>query len=290
MPVAGVVLCAVLVLTAVIGGYFFAKDVLNNGLPWKRTVQDNQPEGQKNKDESVSKPAGTGKQDGSADGTASGEGGTDGGLFLPGMSPSNFIFVYNSESGRIDHILLERLNSANATLKFIRIAPEISYFASPSLYSKLSVNNTDLPQQIVYSELNHYYSSDGTAVRPYEAGAALLAEQLGVTSDIYYTAMTMEELRKYISLEETISGTVMMLNIQASSALNDYGTPGTAKGILSQTAQKSLTDFTAEKRLAYLEVYDAMSINDVTFCEAPVIEKNETCELDIAGTAELLGL
>lgn len=200
------------------------------------------------------------------------------------MTPVNLVMVVNSETGRIENLLVEILRATDAKLDYLRLASEVSYTMSSSLYSELIVDNTELPQTVTLSELYRYYQND----KAFEAARRIVGELINFNI-LYYTAVEDTDFEKVMYIKDTASGMrggFVMDRAEAVSAA--FGTPGSVKGVLETVLEGAVTNWSVSDRLRYLDVYDALEEDGVTFTDTPVIEKNETCELDTAGTGAIL--
>lgn len=200
------------------------------------------------------------------------------------MTPVNVVFEVNSETGRIENILIEILRCASVRLDYIRIAPEVSYTMTSTLYSTLTVDNTELPQTVTLSELYRYYHNE----HAYEAGVKILSEMLNYNIK-YYTAIFDTELERVMTIQDSSTGLSMGFCVSSKEARGTaYGSEGSVKGIIEKCLENAATDWEVSDRLRYLDTYDALTEESVTFTNAPVKELNETCELDITGTDAIL--
>ena len=200
------------------------------------------------------------------------------------MTPVDLVFELNSETGRIENILVEILRAREGRLDYIRIAPEVSYTMSSRLYGELTPDNTELPQTVTFSELYRYYQNN----KAFDAGRRIISELINFNV-LYYTSVTDVVLEEVLSIKDTPDGFkagFVLGTEQARSA--DYGTEGSVKGLIEKTLDGAVTNWETSQRLRYLDVYDSLGEADVSFHDAPVIEKNESCELDTNGTGAIL--
>ena len=218
------------------------------------------------------------------DGQGSGQQTGTGSLSALNMTPVNLLFVTNSETGRIEHIVIEILRCAQNKLDYVRIDPEVSYTMTGKLYSSLTHGNTELPQTVTFSELYRYYHSD----KAFEAGRQIVSELVNFNI-IYYTAVTDVAFEEFFAAgiggePADMHFTVSEEDLKSAA----YGTEGSVKGALEKALDGAITNWNIGDRLRYLEAYDTLSAADVTFTDAPVIEKNESSSLDTSGTGAIL--
>ncbi len=204
---------------------------------------------------------------------------------LPGKAVFNeIIFSTDFETKAVTNIMVSVLNCMERKLDFVRISPQISYTMTENLYSKLIPDNPKLPQTVLLSELYDYYESD----RAYSAGARIVSEMLGCTIDCY-TAADKEIFDKHIFFREEESGINASCMITGDDAKNAFwGTEGSAEGYIGYAVKNTLTDFSLENRMVYLDIYNDLGQEDITFWDAPVKKNNETYELDVNGTSAIM--
>ena len=248
---------ALLILAAAAAGYFFAKGYGERG-------------------------SGDGPAAGAPDTVQDGGGNAPAGTSYSAlnMTPVELLFVTNSETGRIEHMLLAVLNCAAGKLNLIGIDTDVSCTMSGKLYSELTPGNTELPQTVTFSELYRYYRND----RAYEAGRRIFGELINFNIP-YYAAVEDVVFDEFMYYNDTGAG----FRLSADELKGrDYGTEGSVKGALDRAFADAVTNFGISDRLRYLEVYDALTNGDVVFDEAPVKEKNESTSLDTVGTGAIL--
>ena len=259
---AGLLIAAVLILAAIAAGYFFA------GKYREKTSGDGQPS------------QNTGQQaDPGGTGTASGTSSS-----VLNMMPVDLLFVTNSETGRIENILIGILNCATGKLDYIGIDTEVSCTMSGKLYDELTPGNTELPQTVTFSELYRYYHND----RAYDAGRRIISELINFNIP-YYTALedtVFDGLIYYKKTGDSLEAGFVMRAEELKG--RSFGTEGSVKGAIENILEKAVTNWSVSERLRYLEVYDALGETDVTFTDAPVIVKNESTSLDTVGIGAIL--
>lgn len=200
------------------------------------------------------------------------------------LKETELVIVVNYETGRIENLLLSVMRGDTTRLDFIRIAPEISYTMSSGLYAELIADNAKLPQTVTFTEIYKYYESR----RAFEAAKRIFSELTGIKIQ-YYTALPVTEFEKYIYVGNSSGNFRAGFLVTRREAIgNLYGTPGSVKGILTEGLKSAETDYPAEERLKYLEVYDSLEGENSSFSDAPVIRNNESGELDVTGFASLM--
>lgn len=198
------------------------------------------------------------------------------------MTPVELVMTVNSETGRIESIFIAVLQAVGGRLDYIRLSERVSYTMSSQLYSELIVDNTELPQTVTLSEIYHYYHND----RAYDAARRIVSELVNFNI-LYYTAVEDVKLADLIYIREY--GTeVDFVHDRDAIVSAAYGTPGSVKGAMDAALEGAVTNWSMADRLRYLDVYDGLMGESVTFTDAPIIEHNETCELDTAGTGAVL--
>lgn len=264
----GILLCGLLILATVFVGYKLAGRLRNfvlnrNGIE----TEDKQADGDKT---GVTGLPG-GQQDKNRQAALN-------------MTPVNLVMVVNSETGRIEEYFIEILRAAEGKLDYIRLASEISYTMSSSLYAELIVDNTELPQTVTLSEIYRYYHND----KAYDAARRVVGELVNFNI-LYCTAVSDESFAEFVSVRDTASGMQAdFVHDRDEIVSSAYGTPGSVKGAMDTALNGAVTNWSMADRLRYLDVYDGLMGESVTFLEAPVIQKNESCELDTAGTGAIL--
>ena len=194
-----------------------------------------------------------------------------------------FVEYHVIHSGRIENVLIEILRCNQVKLDYIRIAPEVSYTMTSKLYSELTPDNTELPQTVTLSELYRYYEND----KAYDAGRRIISELINFNVP-YYTAVTDVVFEEFLTVKDTSAGLKAEPAMSEGEAKSAYGSEGSLKGAIEKALKDAVTNWGANERLRYLDVYDSLISADLTFTDAPVIEKNESCSLDTAGTGAIL--
>lgn len=259
---AGIIWSLILILTAVFGGFKLATDYK------EKLLTENGVDRNSDRADGVDLPEG--------------DKGTKAALT---MTPINIALAVNTETGRIEHVLVEIFRAGSGQLDYIRIAPEVSYTMTSSLYTELIAANTELPQTVTLSEIYRYYHSD----KAYDAMRRIVGEMLN-TGILYYTATDIGTFEKFVSIHDTSAGFSAEFAVDREKAVSsDYGTPGSIKGVLETALEGAVTNWSVADRLRYLDVYELLDEESVCFTNAPVIELNETCELDSVGTGAILG-
>ncbi len=220
--------------------------------------------------------------------------GNPGSLSALNMTPVSIVFVTNSETGKIEHILIEILRCASNKLDYIRIDPEVSYTMSAKLYSSLTPDNTELPQTVTFSELYRYYHND----KAYEAGRQIVNEMINFNAP-YYTAVTDVTFEEFIIIDTAKSPaseaggeaepSKMRFVMSADEIKSSrYGSEGSIKGALETALEDAKTNWSIGDRLRYLDVYDALTEESVAYTDAPVKVKNESTSLDSSGLGTIM--
>ena len=259
---AGLLIAAVLILAAVAAGYFFAEKYrekpAGDDPPAQNTGQQADP-----------------TDTGTAPGTSSA---------VLSLTPVDLLFVTNSETGRIEHILIGILSCATGKLDYIGIDTEVSCTMSGRLYDELTPDNTELPQTVTFSELYRYYHND----KAYDAGRRIISELINFNV-LYYTAIEDTVFDRFLYYRKTGDTLEAGFAMSADELKGKgFGTEGSVKGVLEVALEKAVTNWSVSERLRYLEVYDALGEADVSFRAAPVNVKNESTSLDTAGTGAIL--
>ncbi|MCR5431072.1 MAG: hypothetical protein K6E95_00795 [Lachnospiraceae bacterium] len=240
-----VVLCALLVIAAVIAGFLYASDLI--------------------KDTDI-----TGKKEGKVKTT---ENVKD----IPAYD-SELLFCVSPDSETIDSIVLCRLDSQKKSLKLNLIEPSLSYSMSGSLYSELSSVNIRLPQTGRFGGLLGYCSGSSA----YDAGVKI-AEELLAVDIMHYSVFDSRVMGEYISVngkngEKSIS---LKLGVEDAKS-SEYETPGTMMGFVKKLFEKAIdSDRSVDDRLVYLEALDELKDSDIIIGKVPITKHNESMELDV---------
>ena len=253
-------IAALLILAAAAGGYFLAEKYKTGPAP-------EDPAGQNvtGTDNTAAQPAGVS-------------------YMALNMTPVDLLFVTNSETGRIERILIEILSCTSGKLDFIGIDTDVSCTMSAKLYGELTPDNTELPQTVTFSELYRYYHND----KAYDAGRRIISELINFNI-LYYTAVedtVFDEFMYYRGSGEAAEAGFRLDPEELKSKA--YGTEGSVKGALEAAFKDAVSNWSVADRLRYLEVYDSLTKADVTFEAAPVNVKNESTSLDTVGTGAIL--
>ncbi len=255
-----VLIAALLILAAVAGGYYFAEKYKNGPAP-------DDPSGA-----TVQGTDDTGTQPTGVSYTAL------------NMTPVDLLFVTNSETGRIEKILIEILGCIPGKLYLIGIDTDVSCTMSAKLYGELTPDNTELPQTVTFSELYRYYHND----KAYDAGRRIISELINFNI-LYYTAVEDTVFDEFMYYRGSGDAAEAGFRLGADELKGKaYGTEGSAKGAIEAAFKDAVTNWSVADRLRYLEAYDALTKADVTFEAAPVNVKNESTSLDTAGTGAIL--
>jgi len=176
--------------------------------------------------------------------------------------PSSVIFVTDFETGKIEKLALEIIDTINMSAKYIYFDTDISYTITPALYRKLANGNVLLPQTVKLKELYGYYGAD-TA---FEAGRKIVGELVGKEID-YYISLSKEYAPEDFMIERVTALGLKELHTPHENRLSDI--PENEDSILGSYGEK-------------------LKDSDVKTVEAPVIKRNESCFLDVSGLWEIL--
>ena len=268
------VLCLLLITVSVFGGYALANSIRNGSIGTGAG---------KNPGKNAEK--GTDKN---SEGKISGTPGADENPDLsqtPVLSktPAEVIYDIDFDTGRIGEILVGILNTTENRLDYLRIDTDVMYTMSAGLYSALTPDNTTLPQTVTFSELYRYYHND----KAFDAGRRIIGEMLNYGIP-YYSAMPRRDFERLFSTEGYDEESGFGFAISPSEAKYDYSTEGSVKGFVEHIFENTVTNWSAEDRLGYLDTLDELEKGDVTFTDAPVFEKNESCLLDTDAVGRIL--
>lgn len=106
----------------------------------------------------------------------------------------NLIYSVDSETSRINAMVIEILNTQTGNLDYITIPDTIQITIGNEMYQRMYAAGADVPQIMQLASINDYFD-DNTA---YEYGILLLEDYLGI--DIgYYTKMDANVFKAYFS-------------------------------------------------------------------------------------------
>ena len=198
-------------------------------------------------------------------------------------TPTEIIFDVDPETRQIDQMLVVILRSGEGKLDIIRIDTDVSYTMSAGLYTALTPDNTVLPQTVTFSRLYKYYDND----KAFDAGRRIAAEMLSIDI-IYYTAMKDDDFDRIFRITKYSDGTITNFSESLDTMKGEYGTGGSMKGFLEVHFSGAVTSWSTEQKLRYLDTWDLLDERDVTFIDAPVIERNESAALDTDAVGKIL--
>lgn len=264
------VLCLILITAAVFGGYALANSIRSGSFgtgsgknPGKSTDKSNGPN-------SSGTPDITNDPDLSQ---------------TPVLlkTPAEVIYDFDPDTERIDAILIGILNTTENRLDYINIDTDVMYTMSAGLYSALTPDNTTLPQTVTFSELYRYYCND----KAFDAGRRMIGEMLNLSIP-YYSAMPEYDFERLFLSDKYDGESEYSFAVNPAKAKSDYSTLGSVKGFVECIFENTVTNWGTEDRLRYLDTLDELENGDVTFTDAPVIEKNESCLLDTDAVGRIL--
>lgn len=199
------------------------------------------------------------------------------------LTPLNLIFGTNPGTGRIEHMVIECLDSLNFAITYIYIEPEISYTMSSTLYRKLANKNALLPQSVTFTELYNYYKND----KAYEAGRSILSEMLGYEID-YYTALPLGDFMSVFRIVNETDGKLAKPIATKEQVFSKSEAGDTSADYIKLKLKNAVTSWPEELRMKYVPIYDSVEASAVKSRFAPVKRSNETTELDCSGTAAII--
>ncbi|MCR5324313.1 MAG: hypothetical protein K6E85_13730 [Lachnospiraceae bacterium] len=267
------VICLILITAAVFGGYALANNIRNGSKGTGNGLGKNTNENIDGSDKNGNGSGLNGDKNGNA------------GRTTPVLSktPVEVIFDVNFETGRIEEILIGILRTTEGKLDYLRIDTDVMYTMSTGLYTSLTPDNTTLPQMVTFSELYRYYHND----RAFEAGRSIISEMLNFNI-LYYSAMPDYDFEKLFYIKKYDEEIDMKFAVTSSEAKEDYETAGSVKGFVGKILKDTITNWSIEERLRYLDALDGLEPGNVTFTDAPVYEMNESCRLDADATGRIL--
>lgn len=257
-----VLLCVLLVFSAVIGGYVFSNRLARSIVEGE---QDNHSLEDKIETEVSSKDNQADEIDLREDEAVAGdtEDSTGSSAIVPvpiDMHPANVSFLIN-EDYEVVTIYLELLDCVKMEYFSMKFSGDISYTMTSELYRELTASNVTLPQTVKFSELYHYYDDD----RSFEAGKKILSEMLGINVG-YYTGVS---VNKYYNTYVNDSAQEIEYELEAM-------------------LKEAVTNWDYSQRYKYLPVYSSLRATDVWYEEAPVGKKNESTVPDVSGIVALI--
>ncbi|MBR4343980.1 MAG: hypothetical protein IKP88_15000 [Lachnospiraceae bacterium] len=176
--------------------------------------------------------------------------------------PLSIIYVTDFETGKIEKIALEIFDTINMSAEYIFFDTDISYTMTASLYRSLANGNVLLPQTIRLKELYGYYGADAA----FDAGRRIVSELIG------------REVDHYISLsKEDVPEDFMMERVTVLGMIE-----------LHSAGETRLTDISEEEEAMLRDYGEKFRESDIKSGQAPVIRRNESCFIDVAGLWEIL--
>lgn len=279
--VAVLILCLVLILAAVFGGFALAASIRNGGRDKGKDSKTNDI------NSGVSNGEGTGRSgtdqggNGASESSSNGQNGS--GTMVLSKTPVEIIYDVNFETGRIEEMLVGILRSTEGKIDYLRIDTDVRYTMSASLYSSLTPDNTTLPQTVTFSELYRYYHND----KAFDAGRRIISEMLSFAI-FYYSAVPDYDFEKLFSIRNYDEETDIDYAVRSSDVKSDHGTAGSTKGFIEEILGNTVTNWSIDDRLRYLEAFDELEYDNVTFTDAPIYEMNESCRLDTEAAGRIL--
>ena len=96
------------------------------------------------------------------------------------------------------------------------------------------------------------------------------------------------DFEKLFSIVKNDEETDIDLAVRASDVKYDHGTAGSTKGFIEEILGDTVTNWSIDDRLRYLETLDELDYDSVTFTDAPIYEMNESCRLDTEAAGRIL--
>lgn len=171
----------------------------------------------------------------------------------------NLIYEANKRTGRIEAMVLEIFNTGTNQLTYITIPRGLTFALSNELYKKLNVVSDRVPQIVKLGRLPNYFEGNSC----FEYGEILLEDLFGMDIS-YYTALGHKQFHRIF--KRNSNGTYIyrpamkrrVEGFQDKSEISDY---------VTRVYKRCSTNCNLSSRLEYLEDYQRLSVEDISFCK-----------------------
>ncbi len=209
--------------------------------------------------------------------------------------------IISIKDDAIQNIMIEIFNKNTNNVDYLTIPANTQFDLSADLYQKLYTLEIDIPQIIIFSDLNKYFQGDEL----YQYTSLILGDLLE-TKISYYTVVSpdtfknlFEDVQKYRSYKSAINDEdagaiteLYIMNIYTKDALNEIkNILGNKEGI--QTYLEELynginSNLTLKNRLKYLDYYAQVREEQIYFHKIYGTDKKSTFVADLLQTRNLI--
>lgn len=184
----------------------------------------------------------------------------------------NLVFIVNSDTGDLKHLLLEIFHCEDKRMEYITIPIRTQISLSESLYQKLILVHPAIPQVMKLSAMTGYFDEDVI----YDYSVLIIQEQLGI--EISYYTVVPEDLydTMFTSIDNTYNAfsndyKEFIRSIKSAEELSDY---------IEETYPKLISNISLFEKMNYFESYLQTPLNKVTFNLINGNDKNSAYYID----------
>jgi len=184
----------------------------------------------------------------------------------------NLIFVMNSDTGQLEHLLIEIFHCEDKRMEYITIPARTQISLSESLYQKLTLVHPAIPQVMKLSALTGYFDKD--VIYDY---CVLIVEELLSIEISYYTAIP-EEL--YDTMFTSIDNSHNVFSNDYKEFLRSIRTGEELRDYIEEIYPKFISNLSLYEKMNYFESYLQTPLNKVAFNLINGIDKNSAYYID----------
>lgn len=178
----------------------------------------------------------------------------------------NLIYCYDEETNEITNIVLQIWNDNNKKLTYVSIPVRTQLTISNSLYKKIILDDPEIPQVMKLSTITKYLDTE----KAYEDETKIIEELLGteinyyttipkVIYDTIFTQKNIEQSDNYDSVPMEI------FSSKYKNKMKKLDTKDKLQKYIEEIYPDLQTNLTLEDKLNSLDLYDEISMSDVTF-------------------------
>ena len=184
----------------------------------------------------------------------------------------NLIFIVNSDTGDLKHLLLEIFHCEDKRMEYITIPIRTQITLSESLYQKLTLVHPAIPQVMKLSAVTEYFDKDVI----YDYSVLIIQEQLGIEIS-YYTAVP-EDL--YDTIFTSIDNRYSAFSNDYKEFIRSIKTADELRDYIEEIYPKLVTNISLYEKMNYFESYLQTPLNKVTFNLINGNDKNSAYYID----------
>lgn len=184
----------------------------------------------------------------------------------------NLIFIVNSDTGDLKHLLLEIFHCEDKRMEYITIPIRTQITLSESLYQKLTLVHPAIPQVMKLSAVTEYFDKDVI----YDYSVLIIQEQLGIEIS-YYTAVP-EDL--YDTIFTSIDNRYSVFSNDYKEFIRSIKTADELRDYIEEIYPKLVTNISLYEKMNYFESYLQTPLNKVTFNLINGNDKNSAYYID----------